>query len=480
MEVIYNSLPLLIAGTFVVIWSMIFSGRYGALSLRTMAVGVIWIGYFASPLLAIIDGEYERWMLLEHLIPSVLQYALMCMIAVCLGWGIFFKGKSQTRKMKYGFHLRRRIGLPLDRYYKWYLPSIIALCILTFVLFIIVIGGFENFWVSSITRGAGQFQEHTLAVKIKRTVYVLKGLITMSCCLLGAIITITGKRGSRLYWWGVLAMIIGTIPAIHSLSRGAGIAFAFLAFAGLLFRGKKFLFKAILLMALAVIMGQVGLQTRGDYYPGIGSYCSGVHDLVASVVAPHSNDHAVRTVNKGWAEYNPLDQIPAATQVFQIRSVYSQSLDSAFIGLLTHINPFPAALITLKPFGISSLSEWMGAAGSVGITVPALAQTYCAMGTVGVILWFGVGILCAWVYNCNLRFRSALTMLAVFMVIAGLVIGLHSQLRAMIRPIQVSIILCLLEQYGFFRRVKGNCNTNNQDDTTEAIIPNKEFKMNKL
>lgn len=91
MQNIYMSIPFLILGTLIFLSSIFLSKNIGVLNLRTSSLGVIWIGYFLSPILALFDGKYSSWMLNENYISEVILYALICMLSICIGWRLYGK-----------------------------------------------------------------------------------------------------------------------------------------------------------------------------------------------------------------------------------------------------------------------------------------------------------------------------------------------------------------------------------------------------
>lgn len=321
-----------------------------------------------------------------------------------------------------------------------------SLLTLTIIGFFIKIGGIDNLWVSSIARGEGQHAEKTMAKRIASTFLVIYTLFPIATILLSSIFLFKQKNNKPLVWLSYLALFLASIPYMHSLSRAAGVAFCFIGFVGIAVNGRKFAFKFLILILITFFLGQVGLSARGNHYPGIKSYFSGMYEYFQS---DESHETYVYTRDYSYAELNSLDQVPVATQLFEYREENPQSILNAILGFITQLNPLPANFVPLKPFGLSSLSEKLGTTGSVGITAPVLGQTYSAMGYLGCIIWIGVGYLLSWIQAKHSKFDSPLTLLAILFAIAGLVTGLHSQLRAMLRPIDISILLCILVSYRF-------------------------------
>lgn len=434
-----SSITIISLGTLYLLFIAYSSRKLGLLNLHTAGIGTIWIGYFLSPALSLIDNRYISNMLVTEYIVEILIYALCCMVSISFGWKLY---RNKTY-IKIENRNETRLNVYFDRFKPYYSLLLICLIIVTFFGMFFKIQGVENFWVSSIPRGFGQHDVATQSSKIHKMFIVVYNIIPVLTILFSSIFLVTRQKNKQVFLFSLVGLVVGSLPYMHGLSRASGIAFVFLTICGLMVSGKRFLFKGVVLIYLAFIFSQVGLVSRANYPPGIGSFFNGVTDYVYI----DKKDNTTTGYINGYASFNPLDQIPPTSQLFQAREEYKQSLPAAIVGFISQINPLPAAFIPLKPFGLSSLSERLGTIGSSGITVPVLGQSYNAMGYVGVFIWVLVGWLLAWVQYVHIKFKTVLTTVALLFVIAGLVSGLHSQLRAMLRPIHLSILLCWIEAY---------------------------------
>ncbi len=448
----------LVFGTLCLIWSMFDSREAGLFSLRTIAIGAIWAGIFASPLLSLFDGEYECRInenvsyLVHEQIPYVLRYGFLCMCMISFGWGFVFRRHAVrvvTEKVS-------REESP-DRYQRWYVPVLMLMIAAGIVLFIYSIGGLENLVESSRVRGEGQWDEKTMAVRVRDTVNAFQSTIFVGICLFGAILFSKKNSSITARALAVGAMLVGSLPGLHSLSRASGIAFAFLGLAGLLQRGRRFIAAASGCFLVCFLMSQIGLTARGNYVPGLGSYFQGATDYIGSGISnekdtagkksPKDNDKRDLS-NRKLAAMNPLDQMPPATQLFRAREETRMPLAEAALGLLTSLNPLPSQFIPRTPFGLETLHERMGTVGLIGLPSPVLPQTYNALGYSGLILWLLLGGILAWVQTIHMRVHSAITLWAVLFAVVGLVIGVQNPIRALVRPLEISAVLCLLELFG--------------------------------
>ncbi len=448
----------LIFGTLCLIWSILDSREVGLFSLRTIAIGAIWVGVFASPFLSLFDGDYECRInenvsyLVHEQIPSVLRYGFFCMCMLSFGWGFVFR-RHTCRVVAEKVSSEES----LDRYQRWYVPVLVLMIVAGSILFIYSIGGLENLIESSRVRGEGQWDDKTMAVKVRDTVNAFQSIIFVGICLFGAILFSRKNGAITSRALAVGAMWVGSLPGLHNLSRASGIAFAFLGLAGLLQQGRRFIAAALGCFIVCFAMSQIGLTARDNYIPGLGSYFHGASDYIGLGVSNEkdaaskksSKDNAKHDLSKRkLAAMNPLDQMPPATQLFQAREENRMPLSAAAWGLLTSLNPLPAQFIPRTPFGLETLHERMGTVGLIGLPSPVLPQTYNALGYGGLILWLLLGGILAWVQAIHMRFHSAITLWAVLFAVVGLVIGVQNPIRALIRPLEISAILCLLEFLG--------------------------------
>lgn len=450
MNYILQSLWIFALATTVLLLSFFRSSkdrRY----LRFIGVSVIWGSYFLGPLLALFDGFYEKFALVEEFLPQVFIYAFLCMLAFYGGVEWYISRSNKKRKIS----VVRQMRFPSEFrevFERYYVQLTYGMIFLLIVVFIYTIGGVGELWVSSHARGAGQWAERTLLVRISRTMQVLKGLLGMLCCLFGAIVFMKYKR-MRFRLPAFFSMLVGSLPSMHGLSRGSGVAFFFLALVGFWQSGRKFILKGILLLLITFFFAQTALYARSLYYPGIYSYIKGAVGLLMN---QSGADNIVDSDEEdfSFAQLNFMDEAATASQVFYARDDERMSLPAALIGFVTQINPFPAEFIPLRPFGLSSLSVRMGTEGSSGFPVPSLAQTYSALGFWGALLWCGLGFLCGLIDNHYLRSGSVLGFLAVFMAVAGLVNGIQAPIRSLIRPFHVALVLIWVEIVGERVRMK--------------------------
>lgn len=413
-------------------WLVLKNGAREATSLRFVNIIVIWIGYHLSPGIAYIDGQpWQSFLLAPSRLDEALAFSAMAMFSILLGYAVVFR--------------RREVRLRRSVPGQWLLPRakaswVLALAVVVFALVVNNIGGLEELWVASYSRGEGQWAERTLSVRFSRALNVLMLPLAVCLIVIAALHLLKNPRLPSRIVVGSIGLLVAMLPWIHGFSRMAGFPLLILVFLAFKFRKASLPMWGVsaALVCVALYLGQVGLDQRGFYSPGVGSY---LHAMVAGQSTPAGHAEA-----PGWIQpdINPLDASAPFT-----RKIYAMSSDGtpqslSSLGLFVyHINPVPSLLLPPGSIG-PSLSTAMGTTGSTGLTTPALAEIFVVFGYLGLALTFMLGAVYGYLDRYALRYPGAASQLAVLLAVLSVGIGLHSGIRALTRPLLYGAVLLLM------------------------------------
>lgn len=413
-------------------WLVLKNGVREATSLRFVNIIVIWIGYHLSPGIAYIDGQpWQSFLLVSSRLDEALAFSTMAMFSIVLGYAVVFR--------RHEVRLRRSVSG------QWLLPRakaswVLGLAVIMFALVVNNIGGLEEFWVASYARGEGQWAERTLSVRFSRVLHVLMLPLAVCLIVMSALHMLKNPRSVSRVFVGSIGLLVGMLPWMHSFSRMTGFPLLILVFLAFKFRKASLPMWGVsaALVCVALYLGQVGLEQRGFYSPGVGSY---LHAMVVGQSSPAGYAEA-----PGWIQpdINPLDASAPFT-----RKIYAMSSDGtpqnlSSVGLfIYHINPVPSQLLSPGSIG-PSLSTVMGTTGSTGLTTPALAEIFVVFGYLGLALTFMLGAVYGYLDRYALRNPGAVSQLSVLLAALSVGIGLHSGIRALTRPLLYGAVMLLL------------------------------------
>ncbi|MDR3629226.1 MAG: hypothetical protein P4L42_02690 [Desulfocapsaceae bacterium] len=415
-------------------------GSEGFLSLRFLSICFIWVGYYLSPWLVYCSGKkWDSFLLVPNFVDDGLLFSLCAMGGMLAGSALM---PSEDKK-KGGAVSRRSLEMRVPRIRLNWLVIVMSLSLLAFV---ISVGGIDQVWNASYFRGEGQFDDRVGLEKLTQMVRVLITPVNAALACMAALAILQEKRISLLKIMGYGALLVSSLYAIHGFSRGAGYPFVILAFLALRLKGKKGVLQAVLAVILALYIGNIGLDSRGDYHPGIGNYISSV--------MIESNYSAGRTSSMiFWPELNWLDAMAAWTRKAQQVINEKATVEAMGLPFLWNLHPFPSEFVPLMPLG-RSLAEVMGTEGSVGLTTPAMAELYYTFGMAGAVFMILIGWIYAYFDRQMARRPGIVSTVCFLMCFISLPIGLHSSMRAMTRPLLYAAVIYFVWRKFFALRLK--------------------------
>ncbi|WFB36564.1 hypothetical protein P3T73_02165 [Kiritimatiellota bacterium B12222] len=423
---------------FVLIEAVLFIKYNTGIYLRSVFTVSIFVGYSLSLLLSLLDGYYEKFMLIQYNIHTVVFHAFISLILFYVGWKIV-NFKSQVIKDKGLDELVRKVStLRVDKTILYYVLFI--LCMFIIINLIFILGKIEYIWDSPYGKNQGRYISIIKSASLQKFLTVMYSVSVMVTIAISSVTFHKRKEWMIPVIIPVTTLCIGSILFIHNLSRGAGFPLFMLAVTGLMIKGKQYWFKSMVMGLLAVYMGLVGLYARGHSTTGLKNYSVAFVEYFNTSLS--NDDDSLRAP---LYSLNPLDQIPPFTQVVLIRKYEKPSMLSALKGVIMQLNPLPTGMIGYHNIGISSLREHLGVGN--GITVPTMAQLYHPFGHYACLYWGLFGCYCG-IIDRKIRTKPSIILyLAFLFTIYGMFIGLHSHFRSFIRPVGLGFILIVLDYF---------------------------------
>lgn len=398
------------------------------LSLRFVGVIFIWIGYHLSPWVSYITGSiWDNFLLVPMFIDDGLFFSSLCMMALMIGYQYAYKESSYAAVYDHGRSFKLT-NIPTS------LLSILA--VLCGIAFIIKVGGIEEVWASSYGRGEGQFLARDLYGKLAHISNVLSTPLQIVLGVAASIYILQRKQiGAQLLGW--MFLFVASFSVMHGFSRGSGMAFVIMSFVALRLKGKRGISIAVIAIFIASFLGSVGYTQRGGTSPGLGNFITAAEKYMFEDTGDSSRTAPIR---------NSLDAMAPFT-----RKALSKEIDEPDelvygMRLLWNQNPLPSEFFPLYEIG-SGLSKIMGTYGHTGITTPALAVIYYALGYYGSILYLFIGGILAWFEKQANTRGDMVGMVGLLLVLSSCVIGLHSSLRAMTRPLLYGYVILMVVMY---------------------------------
>ncbi len=413
----------------------IIKGLNELLSLRFVGVLFIWIGYHLSPWASYFTGLiWDSYLLVPQFIDDGLLFSTLCMAALLVGYQFTYKRdvKQITSGRNYDFKL---VTISTS-----FLSVLAVLCV---TAFIIRVGGIDEVWVSSYSRGEGQFLKRDVYGKLLHISSILSTPLQIALGV-AASIYILQRKNSTAQILGWACLFVASFSVLHGFSRGAGMAFVILAFVALRLKGKRGIGIAIVAIFIASFLGSVGYTQRGGATPGLGNFITAAEKYVFEDAGDSGRVTPIR---------NPLDAMAPFT-----RKVLSKEVDDPDwlvygVRLLWNQNPLPSEFFPLYEIG-RDLSKIMGTYGHTGITTPALAEIYYVFGYYGSILYLFIGSILAWFERQAATKHDMTGIVGLLLVLSSCAIGLHSGLRAMTRPLLYGYVMIMIIAYMQNKNIK--------------------------
>ncbi len=430
-----NTIDLLFLGLLPLAYIAYRIVRYGVaeiVSMRAIGILFVWMGYHLSAWIVYVTDE--RWMnflLVPSLIDEVLLFSSLCMVAFLLG---FHAVSKNTAYHLYHSNKVEQLKIPNIKR-KW----LLWLSLMSMGSFIFSVHGLDEILRSSVPRGhldARFFgREGGFIEQIRHVVKILSPIAAITLACMAALYVFGGKHLTveRLLIGG-LCLLVGSLEGIWSFSRDAGMPFLIFAFIALWVRGSRALGFAITASVLVYFLGSIGLEQRGKFYPGLANFADAAVQYV-------SNEKRFRDENDGISvDSNPLGSVEAWTKKISLLPKEENS-DIELIGkFILRLQPFPSAIVPIPEIG-PDLTVVMKSVGRSGITTPAYAEIYYALGYGGLIVIFIVGGIMAWFEGVAKRKPNVVTLVCVLLCFISWPLGLHNGIRAMTRPLLYAYIL---------------------------------------
>ena len=407
------------------------------LSLRFVGVMFIWIGYHFSPWVSYITGSmWDDFLLVPPFIDDGLFFSSLCMVALMIGYQYVYKGIPSAAVYERGERFK------LTNISTSFLFMLAVLC---GIAFIVKVGGIDEVWISSYGRGDGQFLARDVYGKFAHISNVLSTPLQIVLGVAASIYILQRKEiGAQLLGW--MFLFVASFSVMHGFSRGSGMAFVIMSFVALRLKGKRGISIAIVAIFIASFLSSVGYTQRGGATPGLGSFITAAEKYMLDDAGDSGRVAPIR---------NPLDAMAPFTRKALSREI--DEPDGLIYGmrLLWNQNPLPSEFFPLYEIG-SGLSRIMGTYGHTGITTPALAEVYYALGYYGSVLFLFIGSILAWFEKQANARRNMVGMVGLLLVLSSCVIGLHSSLRAMTRPLLYGYVILMVATFMQKKNAK-NC-----------------------
>ena len=201
------------------------------------------------------------------------------------------------------------------------------------------------------------------------------------------------------------------------------------------------MWQVVILTALAFYMGNLGYDQRGYYTPGIGNY---LHAAISGKSESHSSRRGSHVFD---AESNTLDAVAPFTRRVEIRETSGDEPGIEKLPqVLFHINPIPSGIVDPGRIG-TGLSDYMRTVGRVGLTSPALADLYYALGYIGLVFVVGLGAAFGYFDRYAVYRPGLVGQLGILLVVIGTGISLHSGIRPWTRPLLYAFIMIVIARY---------------------------------
>jgi hypothetical protein len=422
---------LLLLGLAIPFYELTRLARLGvqeATSMRFCGVAFLWIGYHLSPWLAYLGHPWDDFMLVPALLDLGLLFTSLCMAGFVFGhWCVMSGRRTWTRPWGRGLIGSYRIS-----------PAMLfgAVCV-SVLLFLIIVGGIGEAWRSTIGRGAGQFAERDMIGSILQMLTILQVVTTILGACLASLFLLGQKPSTLRVLGGLAALLAFSLSAMHGFSRGAGFAFIVLALVAMYLKRLRGIPIAMVAIPLALFLGSVGHNQRGNFNPGFANFMEAI-PLELEKMTP--DEQRVVMEEKSEAQTNLFDAMAVWTRIAAVTLDVKPDPLTQGLNLLLSLSPLPSELVQAPGVG-PDLTAVMGTGTSVGLTTPALAQSYFALRLGGVGIVVVLGMIYGWFDRLRVLRPGGLSLLCTLMGLASLAIGLHSTLRAMTRPLLYAFIL---------------------------------------
>jgi hypothetical protein len=391
----------------------------------------MWIGYHLSPMYSFLTGEiWDSFLLVRTHIDQGLLFSSLCMFAYLYGFGLVSK-RTDKRLLT---NVRSKFIMPRVRD-----EVLIGIAVVSFLMFFIEVGGFDEMWRSSHHRGDGQFLQRDFWGKIARINSVLSTPVHTALACIASLYILQSRRKIIRLAAGWFSLLVASFSSISFFSRGAGFSFILFSFIALRAKGKKALPVAIVSVCFAVYLGSVGLNARGGNYPGLGNFLD-------AVFAESDSEKEESAIFIPDSMRNSLEAMAPWTRKAEAAELEGATVTVMGPRFIWNLNPLPSEFVPLAPLG-QGLAKIMGTYGSVGLTTPAFAELYYAFGLFGFLFMIPMGAVYSWFERLTSLKPGAVSSICFIICFISFPLGLHSTMRAMTRPLLYAFVFIIASKY---------------------------------
>jgi hypothetical protein len=396
----------------------------------------IWLGYHLSPIIALISGrEWQNFMLSTQYIEHSLWMSLACIIAFFVGSIVVSPEDARNSWALQSWKDRSFAIYQHSKMFKEWHVWFVA--VVVFLISIFTLGGWDELWVSSHTRGYGQWDAHTFDVKVKRFFGVLLPLLSLVLVSVTALLSVS-NTSSQTRWLTILVGLLVTgLNAMHGFSRSAGIGFVCLAVLRLSLLGRRDIKVVLGLLLIGFWASYVGYNYRGEYRPGIYSYGEAFIRSLTELPDLQSSTETIAF------SLTPNDNFISANEAYTgtIDFVNREGVKpfSDFGAFVYNLHPFPNGIIGIANRGVE-LSDVFRTRGSIGLTTPTLADLYSSFGNFTPLIFLLLGVLFKCLHLKSREFGPTTEIFVLLFLLLSWPISLHSAFRSQWRIINLVII----------------------------------------
>jgi hypothetical protein len=445
------------AGVFFLLTAIFarFTANGSVLALRLFLI-IFFVQYFSTILIVSSVGYWSAFVMVPQAVSGALRYALFCAFCVICGYFISSAVErsssarvdpvSQNKSRRSSPGLLSRFGAAKGNDWRssyWIISVVTALLILESI---VREGQISAVFVSQLPRGFGQFEGRSLIEKSTSVLFSLNSILGLVAALfLGRALGCARSLNMVAVTPVVLFLIfICAAPLMHSFSRASGAAFIIAAIGISLSSGRSLIkpFLILVFVSLGLYFCVVGITQRSFAPMGVLSFIQSAVNL-----DPAGFEWLMTVSSTGSWVLGPRVNFFDALGPLSASMYFSGSFDGGAIQglawLVAILQPLPSFMVPIDYRPGASLSSALGTWGSTGITRPAVAELHFLMGFWGFAPLMAYGAFLRTIDRLLIR-EGFLPLVIFLLIIAGIVIGGHSGIRAFARPTVLALIVVLL------------------------------------
>ncbi len=403
------------------------AGTSALVELPSIFIVCMWFGFHLSPLLFILSGEWDSFLLVEEYLDRALVYTTGAMLVFPCG---------------YYWHAKRRPLEPLNTQNPNSVSHDITLRLVVIfsVAYLVLVGlrteGLGNLWNDTRYRadlrdigGITHVGDVLIGpVGIVLTVFSAYGLLTVSRSrhvLLHSAICAVG-------------LITGSLDSLYDFSREAGLGIFVLAVLSVKLQTRRCHATVPVYLMFVLLLMTVSMNERGRNPCGVRNFFIATGRVVAESLVPS------REKTFAIALYNPIDfMAPWTTRAYYGSGHDGEDWLSRCATYAIWTSPIPSPILPVE-CPVVSLTRILGTEDICGINTPATAESYTLLGRFGFFLWAFLGI----AYR-DIEHRASglpgIVRVAIFLFLcASFPLAMHNGLRAGLRPVWYCVFTILV------------------------------------